>query len=126
LRALLEAEGVPTEVELSLVFCEDDFIHGLNRDYRGKDKPTDVLSFNQDPETGILGDVVISVPTAARQAEARGHSLETELEWLFLHGALHLLGYDDETDEQADEMNRRARVALAALGISGAGCQLTD
>ena len=107
--ALLEAEGASPDAELSLVFCDDPFIHVLNRDYRGKDKPTDVLSFTQDVESGILGDVVVSVPTAQRQADAQGHPLAREVEWLFLHGALHLLGYDDETDEQAEEMNRRAR-----------------
>jgi probable rRNA maturation factor len=105
-------------VELSLVFCDDAFIHTLNRDYRGKDKPTDVLSFPQDVDSGILGDVVISVPTATRQAEEGGRTLTQELEWLFLHGALHLLGYDDETDEQAEAMNRRAEIALRRSELS--------
>ena len=95
-----------------MVFCDEDFIHTLNRDYRGKDRPTDVLSFPQDPESGVLGDVVVSVPTAARQAKAQGHPLAREIEWLFLHSLLHLLGYEDDTDEQAEEMNRRARAAL--------------
>lgn len=113
--ALLESEGASTDAELSLVFCDDPFIHALNRDYRGKDKPTDVLSFTQDAESGILGDVVISVPTAQRQADAQGHPLAQEVEWLFLHGALHLLGYDDDTDEQAEEMNVRARCAQEKL-----------
>jgi probable rRNA maturation factor len=108
-------------VELSLVLCDDDFIHQLNRDYRGKDKPTDVLSFEQDPDSGILGDLVISVPTAAQQARTHRHSLEREIEWLFLHGALHLLGYDDETDEQAEEMDRRARAALDHLDATAGG-----
>jgi probable rRNA maturation factor len=97
------------------VLCDDPFIHQLNRDYRGKDKPTDVLSFEQDPDSGILGDLVISVPTALRQARAHKHPLASEIEWLFLHGALHLLGYDDETDEQAAEMDRRAQAALDRL-----------
>jgi probable rRNA maturation factor len=102
-------------MELSVVFCEDEFIHSLNRDYREKDRPTDVLSFPQDPDSGLLGDLVISLPTATRQAEEREQSLATEVEWLFLHGCLHLLGYDDETDEQADEMDRRARRVQALL-----------
>jgi probable rRNA maturation factor len=113
--ALLDSEGSPRAVELSVVFCDDTFIHTLNRDYRGKDKPTDVLSFPQGPETDVLGDIVISVPTAARQAEERGHPVGQEVEWLFLHGLLHLLGYDDATDEEAEEMNRRARRALEPL-----------
>lgn len=121
MKALLAYESVPEDVELSVVFCEDDFIHALNRDYRGKDKPTDVLSFPQERESGMLGDIVISVPTAARQAEARGATLEAEVEWLYLHGALHLLGYDDETDEQAEEMNVRARAVLANVR-----CRMSD
>lgn len=115
LGALLDSEGRSRDVELSLVLSDDDFIHQLNRDYRGKDRPTDVLSFEQDPDSGVLGDVVISVPTARRQARMHGHSLAQEIEWLFLHGTLHLLGYDDETEEQAAEMDRRAYRALDLL-----------
>src|SRR5688500_3201262 len=70
--ALLAFEGLSPDSEVSLVFCDDPFIHTLNRDYRGKDKPTDVLSFPQDLESGLLGDVVISVPTADRQAREQG------------------------------------------------------
>lgn len=113
--ALLASEDAPQNVELSLVFCDDAFIHGLNREYRGKDCPTDVLSFGQDPDSGLLGDLVISVPAAARQAKAHGHGLAAEIEWLFLHGLLHLVGYEDDTDEQAELMTRRARRALARL-----------
>ena len=86
------------DVELSLVLCDDAFIHPLNRDYRGRDSATDVLAFSQregeagDREDPVLGDVVISVETARRQAWERGHSLERELEILMVHGILHLLG----------------------------------
>src|SRR5579885_2179695 len=83
LSVLLDQEGAPKMGELSLVFCDDPFIHELNREYRGFDKPTDVLSFPQDQESGMLGDLVISIPTATRQAIARRHSLQSELEWLF-------------------------------------------
>jgi len=115
LGALLDGEGLTRDVELSLVLCEDEFIRQLNRDYRGRDRPTDVLSFPQDAAGGgLLGDVVISLPTAERQAAARGQSLEREVAWLFLHGALHLLGYGDETREGAAAMDRRARAALEA------------
>ncbi len=100
---------------MSLVFCDDALIHELNRDYRGKDQPTDVLSFPQELERGLLGDVIISVPTALRQAEAREQSLMVEAEWLFLHGLLHLLGYDDETEEGAADMDRRARAVQRHL-----------
>lgn len=116
--ALLASEGAATKGELSLVFCDDDFIRSLNRDYRGKDCPTDVLSFPQEGESGMLGDVVISVPTAARHAEGRGRPIADEVEWLLVHGLLHLLGYGDETDGQAEEMNRRARLALERLKAS--------
>lgn len=126
LAALLDSEGVSQEVELSLVFCEDDFIHALNRDYRGKDRPTDVLSFPQDPESGVLGDVIISVPTAQRQAKDQSHPAATEIEWLFLHGALHLLGYDDETDEGAEEMNARARRVLEVVEKGSRGVESTN
>jgi len=105
------------DVELSLVLSDDPFIHQLNRDYRGKDRPTDVLSFEQDPAGGVLGDIVISVPTARRQARAHGHDTAHEIEWLFLHGALHLLGYDDETEAQAAEMDRRAHRALERVDL---------
>jgi probable rRNA maturation factor len=110
---------------LSLVFCEDDFIHELNLRYRGKDSPTDVLSFLQDaagpdPDSGpLLGDVVISLPTARRQAANRNQSLAREVEWLFLHGALHCAGYDDDTDEAAGEMDQRARLVLDRAAAQG-------
>src|SRR5688572_12775303 len=107
-RALAEEEGAAggrlpgDEAELSVVFCDDAFIQALNREYRGYDRPTDVLSFPQEPTpagTELLGDVVISVETAQRQAREQGHALGHEVAWLLCHGVLHLLGYDDETDE---------------------------
>jgi len=85
----------------------------------GEDRPTDVLSFPQgEPPSPrgpqILGDVVIGVPAAQRQAEAAGHSLAAEVEWLLLHGVLHLLGYDDATPAGLAGMIRRQEGALAA------------
>lgn len=109
--AVLAAEGAPTAAEVSVLYCDDPAIQALNRGYRGKDRPTDVLSFPQD-DPALLGDVVISVPTARRQARAHGHSLAQEVEWLFVHGVLHLLGHDDATDAEAAEMTRRARRVL--------------
>lgn len=81
-------------------FVSDREMRQLNRLYRAKDKPTDVLSFpgEDTPEGFHLGDVVISVPTARRQAEAAGHGIEVELKVLILHGLLHCLGYDHEAD----------------------------
>ena len=115
------------EAELSIVLCDDAFIHPLNQQYRGFDKPTDVLSFamgegeevfEQDP---TLGDVVISVETAQRQADARGHSLERELRVLLVHGILHLLGYDHEEDAEAELMEAEERRLLSLLDEASTG-----
>ena len=118
--AVLEVLGMP-QAELSLLLCDDAFILPLNRDYRGKDQPTDVLSFAQregegaDPEDPLLGDVIISVETARRQARERGHSLEVELRVLLVHGILHLLGHDHELDAEADVMEAEEGRLLALL-----------
>ncbi len=115
------------EAELSIVLCDDAFIHPLNQQYRGIDKPTDVLSFamgegeevfEQDP---TLGDVIISVETAQRQADARGHSLEQELRVLLVHGILHLLGYDHEEDAEAELMEAEERRLLSLVDEAAAG-----
>lgn len=119
---LLSAYGLGEDTELSVVLCDDAFIHPLNRDYRGKDAPTDVLSFAQregeaaaedDP---VLGDVIISVETARRQAVEHGISLLQELRVLLTHGLLHLLGYDHLTEEERAEMEEEERALLAHLG----------
>jgi probable rRNA maturation factor len=94
-----------------LLLTDDGEIQDLNLRFRSVDSPTDVLTFPSG-EHEFLGDVAISVPYAARQAVARGVSLEQELGYLAIHGALHLLGYDDETENDrvrmVDEMNRVA------------------
>ncbi len=104
--------------ELSILLTDDLFIHRLNLEHRGKDRPTDVLSFPlMDPEDealqrldgGVLGDVVISVDTAQRQADHRGHGLLDEVCFLLAHGLLHLLGYDHQTDTEEAEMNTLTR-----------------
>jgi probable rRNA maturation factor len=97
--------------EVALVLAGDGTLHRLNRDYRGKDKPTDVLSFPGE-EAG-LGDIVISVPTAERNARRLGRTLPQEIDVLALHGFLHVLGYDHETDDGAmDRLERRLRQEL--------------
>jgi len=107
---MLRALALP-KAELSILLCTDPEIHELNRDYRHKDKPTDVLAFAlREGEAGHLagdhlGDVVISVDTAARQAKERKHSLKTEAITLLAHGLLHLLGWDHNTDEEELRMN---------------------
>ena len=106
--------------ELSLVLVSDRVMHDLNRDWRGKDRPTDVLAFAQSehgpaPE-GLLGDVVISVDTARRQAVSLGHSLVVEADRLLVHGLLHLLGYDHErSPAEARRMQRKERAVLRAI-----------
>ncbi len=116
LTALLQHEGITNAPEVSVVLCDDPFIQSLNAVHRGKNKPTDVLSFAQDdPE--YLGDIVISLPIAARQAEAAGWTLEHEIALLGVHGLLHLLGHDDETAAGAWEMQTKTEAALRQSGI---------
>jgi probable rRNA maturation factor len=114
-RRVLEgaAETLGVAGEVALVFAGDAFLRQLNRDYRFKDKPTDVLSFpGQDKDMG-LGDIVISVETAHGNAARAGRSLDRELEVLALHGFLHVLGYDHETDEgQMEALETRLRKRL--------------
>jgi probable rRNA maturation factor len=117
---VLDRMGVP-DAELSVVVCTDTFIQPLNLEYRGLDKPTDVLSFSQregeeaDPDDPMLGDVIISLDTAIRQAAERGHSLALEVRVLLVHGIFHLLGYDHEVDAEAEEMEALEREVLAEL-----------
>ena len=105
------------DLEVALRLCDDAAIHELNRDYRGKNKPTDVLAFAQreaaTASAGLLGDIVISVDTAKRQAKK---GLHAELLHLASHGLCHLLGYDHRDDEEEREMNARA-AALRKEGM---------
>ena len=104
-RVILESLDM-RDCELSILLTDDAGIHDLNRDYRDKDRPTDVLSFPQDEDAvnekgdRLLGDVVISVDTASRQAGDHHLSLQEELILLLIHGILHLMGYDHETSRQ--------------------------
>lgn len=112
------SEGrAPDELEVTLRLTDDPTIHQLNRDYRKIDRPTDVLAFAlREAEDAALhpaelGDLVISVPTAERQARPRG-GLERELLFLAAHGLCHLLGYDHQTDAEEAEMNARMAALL--------------
>lgn len=96
---IMRFEASPEKAELSLVFCDDDFIQKLNRDYRGKNEPTDVLSFPMEEEQfdagiRVLGDIVISTETAVRQADSFKHPPLLEIVFLLIHGLLHLHGYE--------------------------------
>jgi probable rRNA maturation factor len=95
------------------VLAGDRTLQRFNRVYRGKDRPTDVLSFPCEIQEAGLGDILISVETAERNARAGGRSLPQELDVLALHGFLHVLGYDHETDDGAmDHLERRLRLRL--------------
>lgn len=111
-----------TERELSVVFGSDRLLQDLNRAYRHKDRTTNVLAFPQhptyegEPVTAMLGDVVVSLPTAAREAGALQQTLEERVVYLILHGLLHLLGYDHERSAaQRRHMEALERQALAQL-----------
>lgn len=114
-----------TSAELCILFVGDQRMRSLNRRYRGKDRTTDVLAFAMREAAGpqasrmapdMLGDVVISVPTARRQATEAGRSLDEELVWLLIHGILHLCGYDHERSEkEARRMHRRERMIQRSI-----------
>ena len=115
LRRLLEAAARSLGVsgEVSLVLTRDPAVRALNARYRGKDKPTDVLSFPGPGGEAGLGDIVVSVDTAERNARRQGRTLQRELDVLALHGFLHVLGYDHETDDGTmDRLERRLRRKL--------------
>jgi probable rRNA maturation factor len=116
---MLSALALP-RAELSIMVCDDATIHTLNRAHRRRNKPTDVLAFalQEGPALkgaeALLGDVVISLDTAARQAAERGHSLWHEVTLLLAHGLLHLVGFDHRTDAEERRMNARADMLIAA------------
>ncbi|MDA8216939.1 MAG: rRNA maturation RNase YbeY [Dehalococcoidales bacterium] len=129
--AALRRESVEGMVEVVLSVVDDEEIRELNARYRQVDAPTDVLSFPlqeapagagdfvQPPDDVLrLGDVVISLPRAEAQAEEYGHSLARELGYLFVHGLLHLLGYEHELEEGRLRMREREEAALAEAGLS--------
>ena len=131
IEATLDFEQYGNTCEVSVTFTDDASIHELNKKFRGVDRPTDVLSFplfdyegeSEEPPVdelmGMLGDVVLSLETAARQAEEYGHSFAREVAFLTVHSMLHLLGYDHETSE-ADEadMRQRQREIMERLGLA--------
>ncbi len=117
------------DAEVAIVVTGDQLLHQLNREYRGIDAPTDVLSFSAREELGepevafvtapeaeaYLGDVIISFPMAVRQADTAGHSVANELCLLAVHGVLHLLGYDHATAEEEAAMWAVQEAVLASL-----------
>ncbi|MBF0306580.1 MAG: rRNA maturation RNase YbeY [Alphaproteobacteria bacterium] len=118
---------LPVErLEVSLVLGDDALVRGLNRQYRGKDEATNVLSFaalddegEAIPDEGpiLLGDVVIAMETTLAEAADSGRTVAAHFSHLVVHGVLHLLGFDHEDDAEAEEMESLERAVLAALGI---------
>ncbi len=112
--------GCPGPAEISLTLTDDPSIHQLNRDYRGMDAPTDVLAFSQECSPGptrVLGDVIVSLETARRQAAHQGCTLRREVAWLISHGVLHLLGYDHRDNTELTTMRERERAVLERLAL---------
>ncbi|MDO5134641.1 MAG: rRNA maturation RNase YbeY [Eubacteriales bacterium] len=136
---VLELEGCPWDAQVNLVVTDDASIRQVNREFRGIDAPTDVLSFPMIPfgtpgdygileedesffdlDTGelLLGDIMISMPRAQAQAKEYGHSLKREFCFLVAHSMLHLLGYDHMVQEEARIMEGKQAQALEELGIT--------
>lgn len=116
LKRLSQVEPRLAQTELELLLTDNDEIQILNRDYRGKDKPTDVLSFSLDDET-TLGQLIISVERAKEQAGEVGQSLEEELRFLFAHGLMHLCGYDHEKPEDEAVMLPKVYQVLGRIPL---------
>ena len=129
LNAVAKLHGLGEQEEVDITIVTDDEIHTLNHDYRNVDRATDVLSFALDEDGGepelvggpvvhLLGDIIISAETAARQAEEFGHGLEREIVYLAVHGLLHLLGYDHMQEEDKAIMRAKEEEALREIKLS--------
>ncbi|ALC81664.1 MULTISPECIES: rRNA maturation RNase YbeY [Bacillus] len=124
-----EEEGTEPESEVSITIMTNEEIQQINKQYRSKDSPTDVISFAMEEEgegeikivgadtPPVLGDIIISIEKANEQAEEYGHSVERELGFLAIHGFLHLLGYDHMTKEQEEEMFTKQKELLNRYGL---------
>ncbi|MBZ9992455.1 rRNA maturation RNase YbeY [Mesorhizobium sp. BH1-1-4] len=121
--AAFAESGVTGRSELSIVFSDDAHIRTLNAAWRGKDKPTNVLSFPAFPAAKggplppMLGDIVLAAETVAREAVLEDKPIANHISHLVIHGLLHLMGHDHETDVEAEEMEAIERAALARLAI---------
>ena len=114
----LKEEGIPDErVEISLSFVSMEEIHQLNKMYRQVDRPTDVLSWEDEEEEILLGDVVICLEQAQKQAEEYGHSQMREIVYLFVHSVLHLLGYDHMEESDKVQMRQQEELIMDALDL---------
>ena len=144
----LLCEGVEQECAVTVRLCDDDAIHEINRDYRGVDRATDVLSFptvnypenvtagqagrmllreyDDELDACLLGDLIISIPHALAQAEEYGHSPERELAYLLVHGLCHLMGYDHMEEDEKKEMRAMEEKILASVGMSRDGANIVS
>lgn len=120
-----ELQQVPEGAEISVLICDADTIHELNREYRNVDAPTDVLSFALNEgdddipeEEAALGDIVINLDRAISQAAEFGHSKEREMAYLSVHGFLHILGYDHYDPEEKKAMRKAEEDILSACGLT--------
>jgi len=121
----LSEHDIAKNTEVSLVFVDDEYITTLNQQYRGIDGPTDVLSFAMlegpdmpgDEDEPMLGDIVISLETAQRQAGEYGHGFNREVAYLTVHGVLHLLGYDHQTPPDKEKMRNQEESILTRAGL---------
>jgi probable rRNA maturation factor len=121
-RAALDNQSADFNSELTIVLTDDKQVQELNRDYLGINAPTDVLSFpasETDPETGsaYIGDIIISMPYAAKSAEKAGHPVEAEVQLLVVHGVLHLLGHDHARPKEKAKMWKAQAEILETLGL---------
>lgn len=130
----VESEGLEQGIEVSIILIDNEQIKELNKNFRGIDRETDVLSFpaidyqddedepadNINMDTGdlILGDIAISVEKAAEQAQDYGHSFYREMGFLTAHGMFHLLGYDHEDEQEAVVMHQKEEAVLSSLGLT--------
>jgi len=116
--ATLAAEGRADAGAIAILLADDETVRALNARFRGKDSPTNVLAFPAPPMTsGHLGDVALAYGVCVREAAAQGKTLGEHLVHLAAHGVLHLLGYDHQTDAEAESMEARERLILATLGV---------
>lgn len=117
-RAAAAAFEPDLEREIALLLCDDDTMAGLNGRFRGKPAPTNVLSFPSGEEDGFLGDIALARQTCAREASEKNIPLRDHAAHLIIHGMLHLIGYDHETEDEAAAMERRETEILRAMGIA--------
>jgi len=125
-QTVFEHDGTSSAAELSVLLADDTFVQSLNRKFRGKDKPTNVLSFPNTPtpagalydEPSSLGDIALAFETVKAEAKTQHKSFDDHLAHLVVHGVLHLLGYDHVDDEDAEKMEKRERELLKLYGIA--------